>query len=98
LQTLLDNGILSAPVYDSAAKQYTGFLDIRDLVSFVVFVHDEQKVTDSNTLKDIITHGSKLFTTPTTDGVTISCKLMARIDPALTTANYLYDIYIINAE
>jgi len=71
-QTLLDHNLLSAPVYDGEKKVYTGFLDIRDLVSFVVFVYDEQKVEDNNTLKDILRHGEKMFSTPTTDGVTVS--------------------------
>jgi CBS domain-containing protein len=71
-ETLVDNNILSAPVYDASKNKYIGFLDVRDLVSFVVFLVDEQKVSDTKTLKDIITHGIKMFKTPTTDGVTIS--------------------------
>lgn len=39
-QKLLDNRILSAPVWDSKEKKYLGFLDIRDLISFCVFIHD----------------------------------------------------------
>lgn len=44
MQTLVDAHILSAPVYDAATSSWIGFLDVRDLVSFVVFVYDEQKV------------------------------------------------------
>lgn len=39
-QKLLDNNILSAPVWDTKENKYIGFLDIRDLVSFCVFIHD----------------------------------------------------------
>jgi len=71
-QTLLTNNILSAPVWDDNAKQYIGFLDIRDLVAFVVFVYDNQKVNNDSRLEDLILHGVGQFNTPTTDGVTIS--------------------------
>jgi len=39
-QKLLDNNILSAPVWDAKEGKYIGFLDVRDLVSFCVFIHD----------------------------------------------------------
>jgi hypothetical protein len=39
-QKLLDNHILSAPVIDVKENKYIGFLDIRDLISFCVFIHD----------------------------------------------------------
>lgn len=71
-KALLENNIQSAPVFDSAKKEYIGFLDVHDLVSFVCFVYDEQKVSDNNTLKDTILHGVKMFKTPATDGVTLS--------------------------
>jgi CBS domain containing-hemolysin-like protein len=41
LRTLCDNGISSAPVYDSAAKQYVGILDVRDLACFIALEFDE---------------------------------------------------------
>jgi CBS-domain-containing membrane protein len=72
LKALISNKIQSAPVYDAATHTYIGFLDVRDLVSFVRFVYDEQKVVDNNTLKDIILHGVHMFKAPTTDGVTVS--------------------------
>jgi CBS-domain-containing membrane protein len=72
MQTLIDHNILSAPVYNAAEKQYTGFLDIRDLVSFIRYVYDEKQVQDSNTLHDVIRNGVKMFNTPTTDGVTVT--------------------------
>jgi len=40
---LLENNILSAPVFDETTQQYVGFLDIRDLVSYVVFAYENQK-------------------------------------------------------
>lgn len=38
---LVDNNILSAPVFDKATSKYVGFLDVRDLVEFVVFEYDQ---------------------------------------------------------
>jgi len=71
-QTLLENNILSAPVWDASINKYIGFLDIRDLVAFVVFVYDNQKVQDNSRLEDLILHGEGQFHTLTTDGVTVS--------------------------
>lgn len=69
----MNNNIQSAPVYNEEKKEYVGFLDVRDLVSFVSFVYDEQMVENNNTLRDIIIHGVKQFVTLTTDGVTVTC-------------------------
>jgi len=71
-ETLLQNNILSAPVWDANTNTYTGFLDIRDLVSFVVFVYDEQKVKDNTRLQDLLLHGAEQFKMFGTDGVTVS--------------------------
>jgi CBS-domain-containing membrane protein len=71
-EALINNKIQSAPVYDATTHTYIGFLDVRDLVSFVRFVYDEQKVVDNQTLKDIVHHGVHMFKAPTTDGVTVS--------------------------
>jgi 5'-AMP-activated protein kinase regulatory gamma subunit len=71
-QTLLESNVLSAPVWDSTTNKYIGFLDIRDLVAFVVFVYDNQKVKDNSRLEDLILHGVGQFTTATTDGVSVS--------------------------
>lgn len=35
-QYLVKNNILSAPVYNATTKKYHGFLDMHDIVSFVV--------------------------------------------------------------
>lgn len=72
-QQLIQNNILSAPVYDKEHREFIGFLDVRDLVSFVVFVYDEQKVNDNTRLRDLIQYGTGQFKMPTTDGVTVSC-------------------------
>jgi len=53
-------------------QKFTGFLDIRDLVSFIVFVYDEQKVEDNSRLQELIKHGVGQFKMLTTDGVTVS--------------------------
>jgi len=71
-EQLIQNNILSAPVYDWERREYIGFLDVRDLVSFTVFVYDEQKVNDNTRLRDLIQHGTGQFKMPTTEGVTVS--------------------------
>jgi len=55
-----------------ASSKDIGFLDIRDLVTFVVFVYDNQKVHNDSRLEDLILHGIGQFHTRTTDGVTVS--------------------------
>jgi len=72
---LLEHNILSAPVYDLAAKKYSGFLDMRDLVSFVVFVDDDQKSDVASNLNDILIRGCKLLKQPS-DGIT--CTYLSR--------------------
>jgi len=71
-ETLIKHNILSAPVYNKETREYVGFLDVRDLVSFVVFVYDEQKVNDNTRLRDLIQHGTGQYRTPTTDGASTS--------------------------
>jgi len=68
-QTLLDNHILSAPVYDDSTGKYIGFLDIRDLVSFCVFINDNNNETSN--LTDLVNYGVKMFK-HAVDGVTIT--------------------------
>jgi len=70
-KALVDNNVLSVPVYDPTTKKYTGFLDIKDLVSFVVFVDDDQKSDVPQNLHELIMHGCKLFKVPL-DGVTVT--------------------------
>jgi len=72
---LIGNNILSAPVFDVHAKKFTGFLDMRDLVSFVVFIDDDQKSDVPNNLNDILIKGSKLLKVPL-EGVT--CTYLSR--------------------
>jgi len=75
---LVEHNILSAPVWDEKEKKYTGFLDVRDLVSFVVFIDDDQKSGTPNDLEQILKHGLKLFKVPV-DGVT--CTYLSRRNP-----------------
>jgi len=50
----LSNGnVLSAPVFSEETKQYTGFLDMRDLVSSVVFISEQQSQKATKTLADL---------------------------------------------
>jgi len=75
-QKLLDNNILSAPVWDVKENKFIGFLDVRDLVSFCVFIHDNNLQGDS--LLDIVNFGAKMFK-HATDGVTLP--YLARRNP-----------------
>jgi len=68
-ETLLDNKILSAPVFDVASGKYTGFLDIRDLISFCVFIYDSN--VQAENLLDIVNFGVKMFK-HAIDGVTVT--------------------------
>jgi len=45
-EVLLRNNILGAPVWDKKKSKYVGFLDIRDLVSALVFSRDSKKLPD----------------------------------------------------
>lgn len=72
-QKLVQNNILSAPVWSEDTKQYTGFMDMKDLVSFVVYVDDDQNSSAPNNLEDIVTTGLKSFAVPV-DGVTVTCE------------------------
>jgi len=76
-QVLLDNNVLSAPVFDSATKTYVGFLDLRDLVSWAVFLFDEQENPTDDEL-DLINAAHKLYK-HATGGITLS--YLARRNP-----------------
>ena len=71
-QKLADNHILSAPVWDEVAHEYTGFLDVRDLVSFVVFVDDERHAEVPNELSHLLGHGARYFKLPI-ENLTTTC-------------------------
>jgi len=94
---LIQHNILSAPVFDVVKKQFTGFLDMRDLVSFVVFIHDDQVSAVPNNLQDILLHGCKLFKQPQ-DGVTST--YLSRRNPfrSVSGKNTLFDVAEILAE
>jgi CBS domain-containing protein len=52
-QKLSDANILSAPVWSEETHKYTGFLDMRDLVSSVVFIADQATSATTKTLSDL---------------------------------------------
>jgi len=87
---LIQHNILSAPVFDLQNKKYTGFLDMRDLVSFVVFVDDDQKSDVPANLHDLITYGIKLFKQPA-DGVTCTINVFNFVD--LSRRNPMHPVY-----
>jgi CBS domain-containing protein len=51
--TLIQAKILSAPVFDAEKKEYIGFLDLRDLVSYVIHA-EKAKANKHFCLKDIV--------------------------------------------
>jgi len=69
-QLLIQKKILSAPVYDVHNKEYTGFLDVRDLVSFVVYVYEHNK--NFFNFKELLKQGLDLFLGTEEDGVTLT--------------------------
>ncbi len=52
-QKLSDANVLSAPVLSEETHKYTGFLDMRDLVSSVVFIADQATTPATKTLADL---------------------------------------------
>ena len=50
---LAKGGVLSAPVWDVENKAYSGFLDMRDLVSSVVFIANQNGTEKTKTLADL---------------------------------------------
>ena len=82
----MDRKVLSAPVV-SREGGYEGFLELRDLVSFAVFVHDRHSLTSFG---DIIEHGIKMFDEPL-QGITVP--YLARRHPlvALSEGSTLLD-------
>jgi len=91
-QILLKNNILSAPVYDAEAHKYTGFLDIRDLAGFIVFVYDTQQVHDNSELRDLIMHGQQQFKTVGTDGISVKYLSRRNRFHPLGKTSTLYDV------
>jgi len=69
-QTLLDNRILSAPVWCEEEGKYVGFLDMRDFVSFVVFFH-HSAAEGGASFVNIMREGLKTFNTPV-DGISVT--------------------------
>ncbi|GAM27430.1 hypothetical protein SAMD00019534_106060 [Acytostelium subglobosum LB1] len=65
---LIDNRIQSIPVFDLTANKYSGFLDIRDLVSFSLFLYDNN--VKAETLLDLVNFGVKMFKHQTDVSVT----------------------------
>jgi len=56
-------------VFDAASNKYTGFLDIRDLISFCCFIHDNNESAEN--LLDIVHYGVRMFK-HSVEGVTVS--------------------------
>lgn len=67
-KAILARNVLSAPV-QAPDGQYVGFLELRDFVSFSVFLCDRY---DFRTYGDIIENGIKMFNEPL-EGITCSC-------------------------
>jgi len=77
-ELLLSNNILSCPVYDAATKTYTGFLDVRDLVSSIIFAHEEQGLTTAtfnDRWNELMLRGMQRF------GTAVSVTYLSRRNP-----------------
>eukprot|EP00698_Gefionella_okellyi_P016988 TRINITY_DN4925_c0_g1_i1.p1 TRINITY_DN4925_c0_g1~~TRINITY_DN4925_c0_g1_i1.p1 ORF type:complete len:295 (+),score=51.73 TRINITY_DN4925_c0_g1_i1:160-1044(+) len=70
-QKLVDNYILSAPVFDPTTQQYIGFLDMKDLVSIVVHVAGQKAQHDQIQHVRTLLKSLDSYSYPT-EGVTIS--------------------------
>lgn len=46
-EKLIKNNVLAAPVFDETKKSFTGFLDIRDLISYAVFAFENHDKVDT---------------------------------------------------
>jgi len=57
-QVLTEKRVLSAPVYNFQTREYIGFLDLRDLVTFVVHSERAAHIPNHNSLKDIVESAS----------------------------------------
>jgi len=92
-QMLIQKKILSAPVYDAHTHEYTGFLDVRDLVSFVVYVYDHNK--NFANFKDLLKHGSALFQGTEDDGVTLTYLSRRNKFVKVSSNETLYDVAVL---
>lgn len=65
-ETLIENKILSAPVRNKDTGSYINFLDVRDLLSYVVFVYEfeEQRAKDRERSKELAREFLDLLLTP----------------------------------
>jgi len=90
-EKLLQNNILSAPVFDEQTHKYVGFLDIRDLVSYAVFAFSN--------------HDTVAYTPPTTmpiytsivDNVTVSYLARRNNFHPVPLSATLYDVALVLA-
>jgi CBS domain-containing protein len=56
---LIENGILSAPVYDSLKKRYTSFIDMLDIVCYVIEASEGAELTGGQ-FRDLFLSGNSL--------------------------------------
>jgi len=87
-EILLNNNILSAPVYDDDKKEYIGFVDIRDLVSYVVYLYEHNK--NFRNYNMLIKNGVELLKSPEQDGITLAyLSRRNKFSPVKTTDSLL---------
>jgi CBS domain-containing protein len=92
-QIIIEKKILSAPVYDIINKEYTGFLDVRDLVSFVVYVYEHNK--NFFNFKELLKQGLDLFLGTEEDGVTLTYLSRRNKFVKVSADQNLYDVAIL---
>jgi len=77
-------------------KEYTGFLDVRDLVSVVVHVYDHNK--NFYNFKERLKHGSALFQGTEDDGVTLTYLSRRNKFVKVSPDQSLYDVALLLSE
>ena len=65
-------------MFDVESGQFTGFLDVKDLVSFVVFIDMEKSVGLPTTVDEIVNMVGPAFFGIPIEGVTATCEVLLR--------------------
>jgi len=96
-QALLDNNILSAPVYNdpkpyadpSSPRSYVGFVDMRDLIKWIVFLFDDQSSEEDRL--DLATAAVRVYSS-SAEGISLSYIALMNKFRAVTTTSTLADV------
>jgi len=73
MKVLVDNNILCAPILDEKKNQYIGFIDMMDIVSFIVALYEENELLKED-LETLLDQGSRFASTSVVDMADFSHK------------------------